>query len=122
MELDIMCRPRQYKKHLACFHCRKMFRRWGGGILCPQCRQEMRDMGRDFKAPKMRDSEQWNKVQLLANYNILYHSCNCALPGYRPRRLREVPAFLVKSLPKSEGQLLLERLSQLKSGTPIGKR
>lgn len=113
-----MCRYTMYgpyKQHYACFSCRKMFRkeRFNDNViehLCPQCRQPMENMGLDFKAPPNKDSEQWRVVKLLASHNIRYHSCGCSGPGYRPRRLKEVPGFLQSSTSLSPGQLLLKRI------------
>lgn len=61
-----MCRYATfYKEHYACFNCRKAFKKpalfdlpqqpCAGEtriVLCPQCRQQMVNLGRDFKAPK----------------------------------------------------------------------
>jgi hypothetical protein len=51
-------------------------------------------MGLDFKAPKRKDKEQWKVVEILYEHGITFYSCGCGGPGYRPTRLREVPAFL----------------------------
>jgi hypothetical protein len=54
----------------------------------------MSNMGLDFKAPRQRDKRQWKKVRILFERGYTYHSCGCGGPGYRPRTLAEVPAFL----------------------------
>ena len=112
-----------YKFHYACFTCRKMFRQVNSYdrelyaafdaemvgseaqrrlhvekrvCLCPQCRQPMHNMGFDFKAPRQTDIKQWRKVELLHAHGYAYHSCGCSGPGYRPKTLKEVPAFLAE--------------------------
>ena len=122
-----MCRyAATYKLHYACFGCRKMFRQpplyelavdpqpttvTGRVVPCPQCGERMHDLGLDFKAPKQRDLEQWEKVKLLHDHGIRFQSCGCSGPGPRPARLRDVPAFLETILPQSKGQRLLRRLA-----------
>ena len=65
-------------------------------------------MGLDFKAPKQKECQQWEKVRILYANGVAYHSCGCDGPGYRPARLRDVPAFLKQNdeCRKSEGELL----------------
>ncbi len=70
-----MCRYAQYgpyKKHYACFTCRKGFKRhpvaeWPKHLQppegqadpapCPQCGRPMADLGLDFKPPRQKDAE-----------------------------------------------------------------
>jgi hypothetical protein len=76
-----------HKFHFVCFACRKQFKRpaphevmvgTGGsharrGLLwieynalvsrCPQCRQTMVNLGRDFKPPKRSDTRGWMRLQ-----------------------------------------------------------
>jgi len=61
---------------------------------CPQCGEVMINLGKDFKAPKQGDVEQWKKVQLLYQHGYTFHSCGCGGPGPRPEKLREVEAFV----------------------------
>jgi hypothetical protein len=99
---DIMCRYGNYgpyKQHWACFGCRKMFRNHRGeapvrALKCPECKSPMRDMGRDFKAPRTSELAQWKKVEVLFRAGFKYWSCGCSGPGERPKYLREVPEFL----------------------------
>jgi hypothetical protein len=67
-------------------------------------------MGLDFRPPKQRDTHQWQKVEQLYLHGYTYHSCGCGGPGYRPRTLSEVPAFLSRQPPRSEGESLLRRI------------
>src|SRR6516165_1035343 len=92
-----MCRYAMYgsyKKHYACFSCRKGFKRlavseWpkqlqpSDGIdpaPCPECGQRMADMGLDFKPPPRKDMEQWEVVEFLFRHGFGYHSCGCDAP------------------------------------------
>jgi hypothetical protein len=105
-----MCRYAEYgpyKEHYACFTCRKMFRRPAAcGLVhrptegqevvapCPQCSEPMRNLGKDFKAPKRTDEGQWRKVALLFQHGYAYHSCGCSGPGWRPATLREAEVLI----------------------------
>lgn len=95
-----MCRygETHYKEHYACFQCRKAFR-YSRPTICPQCRKPLTAMGRDFHAPKHTAKEQWKVVELLAQRRITFHSCGCEGPGYRPIRLRDLPAFFAAYQP-----------------------
>ena len=124
-----MCRYafHTYKEPFACFDCRKSFKqtnRWElpeerrpakgevRHVPCPECGKPMADMGHDFKAPKATDVAQWKKVQLLFNAGFAFYSCGCCGPGYRPRELKEVEAFIRSKKSLSEGELLLKRIMQ----------
>lgn len=96
-----MCRYgfARYKRHYACFECRKVFRRrlhediLGGGedrpFRCPQCAGEMLDMGFDFAAPRTSDARAWRLVRETLDAGITYHSCGCGV-GERPRTRYEL--------------------------------
>ena len=95
-----------YLTHFACLACRKVYkqpptnriyRRQGHklmfsferrNVICPQCGAIMVNMGRDFKAPKQDDIDQWAAVELLARHGIT--------SGPRPTTLREAEAFVGK--------------------------
>ena len=109
-----------YKIPYACFNCRKVFKHspWElppkqrlisekRNVKCPQCGIIMHCMGRNFKAPKQNDLKQWKKVEILFQHGFAYHGF-----GYRPATLQEVESFLAKNLQKSEGEKLLEKISQ----------
>jgi len=119
-----MCRyAAPYKTHNACFDCRKSFknrfdhaptkdRTRQGPSLCPQCRKAMVNLGPDFKAPKMSDVKQWQKVELLFEHGFAYFSCGCCGPGYRPGELKEVAQFVEGARNKSEGEVLLAAIKE----------
>lgn len=74
-----------YKRHFACFHCRKAFKRspvpFGPSVPtpnergadggadpapCPECGRRMEDMGLDFKPPGKCEVEHWEVVEFLS--------------------------------------------------------
>ena len=75
-----------YKDPMACFKCRKV---WHDVPCCPECKGEVHNMGKDFKAPRQANRRQWRKVELLFKNGIRYASCGCGGPGYRPQTLPE---------------------------------
>src|SRR5262245_43514190 len=97
-----MCRYAQhgpYKRHFACFRCRKAFKRppfafdhfcpnlaqsEADPAPCPDCGGRMSDMGLDFKPPRKSDVEHWEVVEYLFREGFAYHSCGWCGPGYRP--------------------------------------
>ncbi|MFO7562520.1 MAG: hypothetical protein R6X02_07740 [Enhygromyxa sp.] len=92
-----MCRYAyaNYKPHLACFACRKVYRRRlpsdadhqgpSKPPVCPDCAGPVADMGRDFKAPPREDRKAWQLAARLWTIGETFHSCGCGGPGYRPR-------------------------------------
>ncbi|MET0654847.1 MAG: hypothetical protein ABWY94_04660 [Pseudoxanthomonas sp.] len=81
----------------ACFACRKSFKvapRPDHVAVCPSCAGQLCEMGRSFKAPPMRDTEQWAKVRALyeAGFRFFSYRSNSAPP--LPGRLSEVEAFV----------------------------
>ncbi len=99
-----------YRQPYACFDCRKCFHvamNWERTPLqavthsCPECGQPMHSMGLDFKAPRRHDIRQWRKVQTLYTHGFTYASCGCGA-GYRPKRLSELPTFLLEKVRQQE--------------------
>lgn len=118
-----------YKEKWACFGCRKCFkqRSWiellhskriklgeERIVLCPQCREPMKNMGWDFKVPKQRDIEQWQKVELLIQHGYRFSSICCDEshqgPGPRPARLRDVALFLEQEAQKKKAKARQEEI------------
>lgn len=130
-----MCRYAQYvyKEHYACFRCRKMFRQpmrhemarpigreEKRVVPCPQCRQAMTNLGKDFKAPRQTDIKQWQKVQELHANGYSFGSCGCGGPGPRPATLQQVEPFLTE-----QQRLKAERVRQARieqKGTELSQR
>ena len=123
-----MCRyaEHRYKDHYACFRCRKMFRqpsvydlpehrRPAPGeqrvVACPECRNPMKAMGLDFKAPQQQDVKQWKKVEILFHHGFAFHSCGCSGPGVRPAELGDVEAFLAENRSTTAGERLLRAIA-----------
>jgi len=103
-----------YKRHYACFDCRKAFKRNNLNsreaelaeiVVCPDCKSPMNNMGLDFKAPKNTAIEHWAVVAYLFRRGFSYHSCGCG-PGFRPTRWSEVPRFLKSHHCQSPGEIL----------------
>lgn len=87
----------QYLIAHACFDCRKSFKvapRQDYVAVCPSCGGKLHEMGRSFKAPPMRDTEQWTKVQALYNAGFRFFSYRSNLAPPFPSRLSEVEAFI----------------------------
>ena len=81
----------------ACFNCRKSFKvapRDERIAVCPNCSGQLHEMGRSFKSPAAKDTEQWAKVEALYNAGFRffsYRSFDCPpLPG----KLSEVETFI----------------------------
>jgi hypothetical protein len=103
-----MCRyaTTRYKKHYACFACRKAFKRRNkadvdqGGeehpARCPQCALLMADMGLDFAPPPTDDRKAWSTLSALYEVGETFHSCGCGGPGYRPRDPALLTAFFAE--------------------------
>ena len=79
----------------ACFDCRtswKIALRDGSNPACPNCGAALHEMGRNFKAPKKRDIEQWNKVEALWSAGVRFWGYN--VPDPPPERLRDVAEYI----------------------------
>lgn len=118
-----MCRYAQYgpyKRHFACFACRKGFKRAALARVgdaaddpapCPECGRPMADMGLDFKPPKRTAVEHWEVLAFVYGRGFAYNSCGCDGPGYRPSRWVEVPGFLELHKSRSAGELLAAKFA-----------
>lgn len=121
-----MCRYAMYgpyKRHFACFTCRKAFKRppaetpkdeANDPAPCPDCGLKMADMGLDFKPPRRTDVEHWAVIEFLYRNGFAYHSCGCDGPGYRPSRWSEVPDFLKAHKCRAAGELLATKFAARK--------
>ncbi len=69
-----------------------------GAKICPECSQPMAYVGKDIKAPKMRDKEAWKTLQNSYTMGYTFHSCGCGGPGFVPKDKEQYKAFLEKNL------------------------
>ena len=84
----------------ACFKCRKSFKRSPtekGGHRCPQCDSPLYLMGRSFKTPKMKDIEQWRKVQALYAYGFRFSNYRSHDCEPMPEKFSEVDEFVKRN-------------------------
>jgi hypothetical protein len=87
----------QYLIAHACFDCRKSFKvapRPDLAATCPNCGGQLHEMGRSFKAPPAKDTEQWAKVQALYAAGFRFFSYRSAEGPPLPDRLSEVEEFV----------------------------
>lgn len=108
-----MCRysDHPYKFHYVCFDCRRSVKvrhdqkRDESGkrtsssdtraAKCPECGQEMKIMGRDFKAPRRNDVAGWRALRILVSAGYRFDSCGCpraSAPRCRPTAPGEAAA------------------------------
>ena len=129
---------RRMLEHWACFDCRKMFRkpsRWDSvrsgeqpstpQHICPQCREEMRDMGRHFEPPRRSNQTLWEVMRVLSDNGYTFHCDGCKtfiekfIFGESRPNLKLVKERLSKLRKVSEGERLLRKIDRnLKSKRP----
>jgi len=80
----------------ACFACRKSFKvaPRKQAPVCPNCAAELHEMGRSFKAPAAKNTEQWAKVEALYNAGFRFFSYRSFECAPLPSRLSQVAAFI----------------------------
>jgi DNA-directed RNA polymerase subunit RPC12/RpoP len=117
-------RHRGYLMQFACFECRKAFKQpvaFPSRVeterhVCPECGAEMTEMGRNFRAPKLNDIEQWKKVKAIIRNGLTFHSTLSDRVGEYPERLREVEAFIATARKRlgriSLGEELLRKIER----------
>ena len=96
MQVNRMPSPQYLIAH-ACFDCRKSFKvapRAERMAVCPGCGGQLHEMGRSFKAPPAKDTEQWAKVQALYNAGFRFFSYRSVAGPPLPATLSEVEAFI----------------------------
>jgi hypothetical protein len=127
-----MCRYAMYgpyKRHFACFSCRKGFKRAAlardedaktDPAPCPDCGAPTANMGLDFKPPRKSAVEHWEVVEFLFRRGLAYHSCGCDGPGYRPSRWVDVAAFLDMHRRRPAGEVLAAKFAARELVGPAG--
>ena len=87
-----------YLIQCACFHCRKSFKRrvtdWEFGPKCPDCGSATHVMGRYFRAPSVRATKQWRKVEMLYQAGVRFSGSQSWELGRFPDTLLEARAFI----------------------------
>ena len=63
-------------------------------IRCPECRNVMADLGKDFKAPKKSAVKEWKIVESLFKTGKCFHSCGCDGIGYIPKNPKDYEMYL----------------------------
>lgn len=78
----------RYKDHYACLSCKQTFK---SDIPrpCNSCGKNMVSMGLDFKPPRKTNDTQWQKIRILYEKGLTFHTCGCTGPGYRPKSVGE---------------------------------
>jgi hypothetical protein len=92
-----------HKQHFACFACRKSFKPRGTEMIgtepdrdypCPDCRQPMTLVGRDFQAPPVRATKQWQLLELLRSFGVIFEP-GLKQPKSPPQTLSDAETFLI---------------------------
>ena len=90
-----------YLYQCACFQCRKCFKRsietWEAGPKCPDCGSATHVMGRHFRAPSVRATKQWRKVEMLYQAGIHFSGTQSGELGQFPDTLLEAREFLQRN-------------------------
>ncbi len=89
---------------MVCFQCRRSFKEIA---RCPGCGQWLVSLGRDFKPPRRSDIKAWKVVERLYQNSVIFDSCGCSGPGWRPTQHRDVDSFLKSRTIMTEFQRLL---------------
>ena len=82
----------------ACFDCRKSFKvaPRETPVICANCGGELHEMGRSFKAPAAKDTEQWAKVQAFYSAGVRFTSYRSHPCAPLPATLSDVAAFVAE--------------------------
>ncbi len=51
---------------------------------CPECKEPMANLGRDFKAPRNSDTRAWKAIQKVYRLGHVFQTCGCDGPGFIP--------------------------------------
>ena len=108
-----MCQSRLqtiYKAKYVCTHCEKAFKEtdiysamgsWVeqakfAGKVCPDCKQVMEAVSRDFRAPR-KGAKQWSvlrKLQLNGERIMYTHGCGCVSDRFVPKSNWEMKQYV----------------------------
>lgn len=91
-------RGAEYLSHYACFACRKSFKQdpWNESLShkCPECSEELHDMGRNFRPPKKLDKNSWEVVRRLYQAGFRFFGSGSHSDPDLPTMLSEVEQFV----------------------------
>ncbi|MFC5539862.1 hypothetical protein ACFPQ1_36530 [Rhodocytophaga aerolata] len=79
-------------------------------IKCPDCGDQMVNLGKDLRLPKKDKQEQWMAIEYLANNNFNFFTCGCDGIGVVPQNLQEAYKLMEERRRKTEGEKLLEKI------------
>lgn len=65
---------------------------------CPQCGENMANMGLDFRAPNREAKKAWKIIQSMYTYGRRFHSCGCDGPGFIPTNPTDYRNYLLQTL------------------------
>ena len=87
-----------YLSHFACFDCCKSFKQSplesDRAHICPDCAQELHDVGRNFRPPKKAATEQWEVARKLYKAGFRFIGGGWHTDPDLPTKLREVDEFI----------------------------
>ena len=107
----------EYKNTYGCFQCRKGFKRRLDKDLppehvravrivnCPDCGEEMTNLGKDLRLPRKDQRAQWLALAYV-KHHFHFLTCGCDGIGMVPQNLREARQFMKHHRRKSLGQVL----------------
>ena len=72
---------------------------------CPDCGDEMANVGMDFKAPKKSNVKEWKILEGMYEIGAIYQTCGCQAFGYVPSSKSEYKKYLNLRLLEFQGRL-----------------
>ncbi len=79
---------------------------------CPQCGEQMADMGLDFRPPRHADKKAWRILQGMYRVGHAFHTCGCNGPGWIPSSPADYRRYL-----ESRRKAYNEQLEQMQSAS-----
>jgi hypothetical protein len=81
-------------------------------VICPDCGQEMANLGRDLRLPRKEEQEQWQAIEYLKNNNFNFFTCGCDGIGVVPQNLQQAYELMGQSRHKTAGEVLLQKIEK----------
>lgn len=72
---------------------------------CPQCAEQMVDMGLDFKAPRQQDKKAWRILHGMFRVGHCFHTCGCHGPGWVPKATSDYRQYLERHRRSYQAQI-----------------